>query len=148
MVCVSRVFTMSYAVVFPCSVVCHGCSRSWKTIPNRCIPQILQDFFVSEIKQKVDLTREGHRPEHSKQVQVDGDASLTAVSLAPTAARDVPPAPATFQSWLLAESWTLSLRRCTPQLAPSSSPSENTSLSRCEVYLCPPSTLCAQHALT
>ena len=81
MVCVSRVFTMSYAVVFPCSVVCHGCSRSWKTIPNRCIPQILQDFFVSGIKQKVDLTREGHTPEHSKQVQVDDDASLTAQSV-------------------------------------------------------------------
>lgn len=80
-VCVSRVFTMSYAVVFPCVVVCHDCSRSWKTIPNRCIPQILQDIFVSEIKQEVDLTRDGHTPERSKQAQVDNGASLTAESV-------------------------------------------------------------------
>ena len=80
-VCVSCVFTILYAVVFPCLAVCHNCSCSWKTLPNRCIPQILQDFFVSEIKQEVDLTREGDMSEHSKQVQVDDDASLTAEPL-------------------------------------------------------------------
>ena len=67
------------------------CSRAWqcaitvhvagKPSLNRCIPQILQDFFVSEVKQEVDLTREGDMSEHSKQVQVDDDASLTAEPL-------------------------------------------------------------------
>ena len=80
-VCVSCVFTILYAVVFPCLAVCHNCSCSWKTLPNRCIPQILQDFFVSEISKSLSCEKQNNIVILEEKHYIVGIANMTLTKL-------------------------------------------------------------------